>query len=71
MTPFSTNDLSQVLTLSSQGGTQTDAISNAISAASQLSNIVIISIIANYNTSANFWEGTLIYTSTSTTITFY
>jgi len=71
MTPFSTNQLSQVLTLSSNGVSQTDAISNAIAAASQLSNIVVISIIANYNTSANFWESTLIYTSTSTTITFY
>ncbi len=71
MNAFSTNDLSQVLTLSSNGTSQTEAISNSLSAASQLSQIVVISIIANYNTSGNFWESTLIYTSSSTPITFY
>jgi len=71
MNAFSTNDLSQILTLSANGASQAEAISKALLAASQIPQIVVISIIANYNASATFWESTLIYTSTNTTITFY
>lgn len=71
MRPFSISDLSLVLSISKSGISQSEVISLLLSEASNLSTIIIINITANYNTSGNFWEGTLLYVDANTEITFY
>ena len=71
MRPFSISDLSLILSISKNGGSQSEVITALLVEATNLSTIIVINIVTNYNTSGNFWEGTLLYVDVNTNITFY
>jgi hypothetical protein len=71
MRPFSISDLSLILSISKNGGSQSEVITALLAEATNLPTIIVINIVTNYNTSGNFWEGTLLYVDANTNITFY
>lgn len=76
MKPFSISDFSLINTISKVGPTQLDTTNFLLSEVSSIQTslskqIIVIDLSVKQNVGANYWDGTLIYTTSDSGIVFH
>jgi hypothetical protein len=76
MKAFSISDYTLVNTTYAQGSSQTEVASSLLTKLSSLQielskDVIVVDMIIHHNSSANYWEGTVIYTTIDSGITFH